>query len=207
MLCGVEIMMNEAKRIEEHVQNRKMPLENIQENARKFYQQCATNFTRLQACEESGAYQVAEVHGSADQLARACVELYDLTEGEVVADRFDSFSRGIINVHEDFKVCALQYFKGFLKLPDKISTEANLYEFDLRRARDPVSLSIEPLTKYVLSQSSNVYLLTYLDPMDNRQEVHKFGSSPSYWEARDFVRNHIKENLSTFLNLAKSPRK
>merc|ERR1712002_1057931 len=69
MLCGVDIMMTEAKKIEEHVHNRKMPLENIQENARKFYQQCAANFTRLQACEESGSYQVAQVHESAEALA------------------------------------------------------------------------------------------------------------------------------------------
>jgi len=207
MLCGVDIMMNEAKRIEEHVHNRKMPLENIQENARKFYQQCATNFTRLQACEESGTYQVAEVHESAEQLARACVDLYDLTEGEVVPERFDSFSRGLINVDDDFKVCALQYFNGFLKVPGKSPAETRLYEFDLRRARDPVSLSIEPLTKYVLFKVSDGSLLKYLDSMDNWQQVRKFDSSPTYWEARDLALKHVKDNLPMFLNLAKSPRK
>lgn len=207
MLCGVDLMINEAKRIEEHVHNRKMPLENIQENARKFYQQCATNFTRLQACEESGTYKVAEVHESADQLARACVDLYDLTEGEVVPERFDSFSRGLINVDDDFKVCALQYFKGFRSAAPKASAEIKLYEFDLRRARDPVSLSIEPLTKYVLIKTSDAFQLKYLDSMDNWQEVQKFDASPSYWKARDLALQHVKDNLPTFLNLAKSPRK
>lgn len=207
MLCGVELMLNEAKRIEEHVQNRKMPLENIQENARKFYQQCATNFTRLQACEESGTYHLKEVHESANELARACVSLYDLTRGEVIPDRFDSFSRGLINVDDDFKVCALQYFQGFMEVSMKIPTEAKLYELDLRRAKDPVSLSIEPLTKYLLSRTSCGFSLNYLDSMDNWQEIKKFDAIPSYWETRDLALKHVRENLSMFQNLAKSPRK
>ena len=32
------------------------------------------------------------------------MDLYDLTEGEVVPERFDSFSRGLITVDDDFKV-------------------------------------------------------------------------------------------------------
>jgi len=104
-------------------------------------------------------------------------------------------------------VCALQYFKGSRPVSGKAGVEARQYEFDLRRARDPVSLSIEPLTKYVLLKVSDSYKLQYLDSMDNWKEVHQFGDSASYWQARDLTLQHIKQNLPTFLCLSKSPKK
>lgn len=200
-------MLNDAKRIEEHVHNRKMPLENVRENARKFYQQCATNFSRLQTCEESGGYATSEVHDCADKLGAACVKLYDITHGEVIPDRFDSFSRGLIQIKDEFKVCAVQYFEGFVEASATTPDDAKLFGWELRRMKDPVSLSIHPLARYLVIKTADGYALTCKDDMDDITEVKSFMERPSYWTTRDLLLKHIETNVASYTQLAKSPRK